>query len=715
MKVPHATLLIFALILISNFGVSQQLDLNLGFSNASPLLAKINGFNTEQTFNEIFQADSIPSNFVNTCNLFPQNYNAYKVVSLVPKKDMVDKTALLQPSTLRFPGGTASNYYHLYQYTGGTYNPDQPTFAPGFGMQDIETQEFQGGDVIRKQFCEFDNHIQTNDPNPNYINGFANYVDSVEHAVHASGDTSYKIDVIYVANVRSHFKTILIGPDKGENLAPSDPNNPLNVLYDTTKFELYYKEVIDAISYLKDREINVVGVEMGNELYFPRYTSTRSDIDPPRYLALCKIYADRIKAVYPELEFAVPTDEVIPNWHAGLLADTTGFFDAVVIHPYYKDSRCITPNAYCPGSCSGDIINDRVCRFDCGKCAMHDFIEDELPQTMTSVLNGFPVGTDIWMTEWSLVNQVNSPDDNLNYMNTFLYMGFTMEQLAEQLKFNATSGNRLRYSTHHRLGYSNQWSAIQAFLTEDSAVLRSSFYSFQLLNDIFYGDLVYHWAGANLQNLASPSDAYAETFLVLDSYNLSGSIQVVFNNKTPDPLPLNPQYANPVNFNGNAFLAQTNASASYVYADVLDSTGLFASAGETRFNGTLFDNSNQPNLLAQYDSTFSMGQFVIPPYAAGVIEIGLTNSTSAREDSFLPGSVFFLYPNPSQDWVNIDLPLHFKPQKVTLIDSKGTFLQIPPQFSQGTLNLKVSELANGVYGVLMQDNHQSGFIRFVKQ
>ncbi len=680
---------------------AQSVNWDLDLSTAQPLHSSLNGFNTGPAFNEIFTASASPQQIIDNCALFGPPLNTvtdYEITSLTPQPDLVEKTASLRPSMLRFPGGTIANYYHLYEYTGGIYDPTNLVFAKGFGAQEKETRVYGGGNPIRRQYCKTDNRINLTDPseNPNYINGFANYVEAVESSVHNQGDSDYEIEVIYVANLLTHFRTNVLSTIKAAHLTPSDPANILNIADPTARFELYYKETIDAIQYLMNRGVKVVGVEMGNELYFNEYQSGHSNVTPQAYMQLCEIYAARIEEVYPDMKFAVASDHANAAWNTTLANYSPSFYDAVVLHEYYTATTCLNANQGCSDACDVDLINDRACRFDCGKCALGDYTESEVTGELAAAIAEFPADKKIWMTEWGIIS-TGGQGSNLDYFNTFLYASFTFEHLLQQFAYNAESQNRLEYSTHHRIGYKIDWSVIQSVIGTDTSVIRSNFHSFSLLNELFISDSAYQTAGVSSQNLSSATDFHASTFVVPDEEG-DAALYLCYTNKGNSDLPFTLQAMNPISFEGNQYTLSTLGKTSYLYA--ADSAGLYASFGTTKFNGQFYDHTLTPTLFSTESSIPDINSYALPAYSMGVIKLELSLLNTSIEKAGGLTSAIRLYPNPNEGTVYIDLPpLMQQAPSISLFDMKGRNIPTSSLIEGNKAKLETHSLPPGVYFV----------------
>ena len=693
---------------------SQTVELNFDFESATAINGKLSGFNTGPTFNEMFEPSPGFVSIVNRCALFPppfDTFNDFKIISFTPKADLVEKTAAIKPATLRFPGGTIANFYHIYEYSEGTYDPDSPVFAAGCGTQDVETSILGG--VIREQYCKKDARVILDDPetNPNYINGFANYVLAVEASVHESGESDYKVDVIYVPNVFAHFESrILATVLKADHLIPSDPSDPLNIADPNAVFELYYKECKDALDYLIDRDINVAGVEFGNELFFGFYRLSNSNVTPETYMALCDIYSQRLEIDYPDMKFGVLSEPSSPSWNNPVSDYSPVFYDAVVLHDYYNQNTCITEDAPCEDGCPDDFTTDRTCRFDCGKCALGDYTRHDLKPEFSDALEGFPAETKLWLTEWGIISPGAHTGNNLDYMNTFLYSCFNMEHLMQQLEFNALEGNRIEFSTHHRIGYHNRWSVIQARLGLEESTIQSNFYTYRFFEKIALAEEAYHYEGASITDLIDSNAFSLHSFIVRPEPGDNPKILIYYSNKSAENVPINLTSLATTSFDGTLYTALEMGKTSHLQA--ADSTGLYSSFGETKFNDIWYDNTDAPSLLVMEDGTIDLSDYELPALSMGVIEIELDPLVGLAETE--GESTINLFPNPGSNIVQISAPAEFDIQSITIHTLSGELLRSIGIESNKTAMFNVQNLAPGVYLVKIEHANGLAILRFLR-
>ncbi len=682
-------------LMLSIFTNAQSVSIDFDLLNLEKIAPKLNGFNTGPALNEIFVSTEEKVDVVDDCSILPAPFNTIKdnkIVSLIPKDDFLEKTAELKPSMLRFPGGTIANYYHLYQYEDGIYDPSNPQFAPACGTLKIETQAYPTGNPIGKQFCQLDNRVDLEDPdeNPNYINGFANLILDLEEKVNNSSDPEYKIDVIYVANLLTHFEfNHLFNTAKAEHLVPSDPEDILNIADPNSKFELYYKETEDAVQYLMDRGVNVVGVELSNEVYFGIYQNQQNNVTPQKYMQLGEIYAARLKNRFPEMKIGIATAADNNAWNSVVAAYEPAFYDGVVLHNYYNETTCINLGETCGSSCQEDVVNDMACRFDCGKCALGEYVNNDLLDIFESALEAFPEDKKIWMTEWGIISP-NGQGNNLDYFNTLLYASFTLEHLLKQMEFNAKFGDRIEYSTHHRLGYKINWSVVQQNISSDEAVIRSNYFSFKFLKETFFSSDTYWYEGVAVEELEDDSDLFLRTLVTRDQDNGDLLVHLCYTNKSASEVP--------INLNGteeSLILDEYFRLKSEVIANYLKGSSLSSSFGITTFNNQQSDETNDPSLFVIEEESDTSSIF-IPAFSTGVITFRLDNLVTTVDEISNQQPRIEVLPNPVRDVLLVRRGKNSMLNQIQIFDLAGKLLMFET-FNGNKQSLDLSDLQDGIY------------------
>ncbi len=193
-----------------------------------------------------------------------------------------------------------------------------------------------------------------------------------------------------------------------------------SVIYNANIILSNPEEVLKVIKLLVDSNIRLLGVELGGELSNRSYAHFMN-ID--KYIALSKLYSEKIKEVYKDLPIAVvsaPNNRGVyrlKDWNNKLSKED--YYDAIVIHPYAKVLKgkdvagkmlTVIPEG------DGDaytIYKDRAVKY-----ISSDFNEEIKKYNKTFD------NKKIWLTEWNL--QMSSVTGN-----TLLQALFVSHQLLE--------------------------------------------------------------------------------------------------------------------------------------------------------------------------------------------------------------------------------------------------------------------------------------------
>lgn len=271
-------------------------------------------------------------------DLFAQSVSHMFQVVKDPDDLLIEKLKKLSIPTLRFPGGTGSNYYHFYEK------------GYGFNSEDIAlSKEYPPYDKMMVRLFREEKFIQTGFATENYASRFSELVEELNSSV------------LLVLNI----------------FTGSDVEN------------------LDLIRFFSEKGINIRGVEFGNENYFRSFGSEFPDAK--EYIHRCKQLTRKIKLEFPGLPVAVTAANCPFASHRGLqkrfsdwnndLAEED-FYDAIVVHFYVKTPEC-------------DKIQDIDQKFECAKekCLMdsRNWIEVGLDYYS----NTFP-DRKIWLTEFNI-------------------------------------------------------------------------------------------------------------------------------------------------------------------------------------------------------------------------------------------------------------------------------------------------------------------------
>lgn len=239
------------------------------------------------------------------------------------------------------------------------------------GDMRMDTLRFPGGTISNKYHFYRTGYGRDNEDNSAFSENFLEtFVDFVKA-------TNPNTEVFFVLNVFEHF-----------------PNNLDN--------KQLQQENMDALAYLFNNDVNVVGVECGNEMYAylevigiqkKNQQSVRKNVT--EYVDLCRSYDDMIQEQYPGLAMGIPwarpNDAGKRAYNATWLEQGADFVDAYIPH-IYGEIR---------SSCS-------MADEDCIAASLDAFLEKRLAE-VAYISNA---GYDVWVTEMSAIN--HGHDDTKN-------------------------------------------------------------------------------------------------------------------------------------------------------------------------------------------------------------------------------------------------------------------------------------------------------------
>jgi hypothetical protein len=187
----------------------------------------------------------------------PQGYNPEFTCSDIDEKILSDFVTLSEAIstntlTVRFPGGEVGNYWT-------NYNPSDACDAGNRGFGFSPSRE-----IITQASVDNSDHLEDN-------NVIYDFIEWVHYMKNAHG---IDVQVLFVANLIDHMFYDNNGTWTAHppNLSPpatfSNPNNL------APEFVEHMNMNLDNVQLLLDKEVNVVGIEMGNELVDGRFAST---------------------------------------------------------------------------------------------------------------------------------------------------------------------------------------------------------------------------------------------------------------------------------------------------------------------------------------------------------------------------------------------------------------------------------------------------------
>jgi hypothetical protein len=288
----------------------------------------------------------------------------------------------LGSKTIRFPGGTVGNCYHLYKK--GTLTEES-----GYG---IRISEGSCGLPSLRGLYKPQTLLPVSSRPANHIHNF------IAHAKRVGAK------VVYMPNIVWGDKRI--------------ENN-----------ETIFVETEEVLRRFQASGVEVVGIEMGNELFFGQYQRTGECKDVNDYLnRLARPLAQRIRKLYPKMKISLITPGFFDdpslgtvsiqwqnNWNLGIKAEMDKYpelYQAYSIHVYPNSKLSgtheeLAVSAY-PSVSDSDPNGSLVKR-------MRDYFEPRFP------------GKEAWITEWNM--NTNGTSGTLSVLLNTMFQGCMVSEL----------------------------------------------------------------------------------------------------------------------------------------------------------------------------------------------------------------------------------------------------------------------------------------------
>mgnify|MGYP006052556557 FL=1 len=579
---------------LSHVICQTPLSLSLDVSNHYKLSDPLYGFHTSDFFEHCpcYDPDLPPTGdpLINQC---------------------MDYASTMLPQTLRFPSGGTSKLMHLLDGQGYGYDMDEidcyhdPVALGGLGL------------MSGPQYDDYVNAVTDQNALPAGTNYLERFIDLNLNIYSFYG---YQPKIIYVAKV---LETDCYTEDLIEY--------NLDVL----------KKLID--------DYNVVGVEMGNEVYSNGWESIPGFENAENYLASIKPLMTAIKAEYPSIKIGVvaapepnyylsinPADIITTNkyrnWNTQLRIKSTNItagyaslVDAWISHVYLHDQAFPSCGDYdnvaatnlgpyddyieaasAPGGYNINFItNDPLLQpaFDCALSAFNSFTNSNLTTMFNDLAGGYSYSLGLqkkyWITEWGI-------EPALPFGNTYIEGDFVMQYLLNMAEIShnlspATSG-QIEYMIKHNFMGAGAWAGAfsqTGVLDPDIATQffykRVGFYSFYLMSDIFRQTM----DNVKATQIGSPAPSYLKTyFKTLNPVTHDYELYIYYDNQTNTTININfPTY---FNFkNGATALPYYFISPTFT-KNKIDTRKLYQGVGETHyFKQNNFYNDYEDNILPE--------------------------------------------------------------------------------------------------------------------
>ncbi len=566
--------------------------------------------------------------------------------------------ASIKSKVIRYPSGGDNKWMH------------SSSDSVGYGMlqSDIDTLLAMDSITVGQWTTQSAEVAEQYDLNPDGARYIDRLIDLVEYCDSVNG---FKPKVIYVANVTMSRWLPSIYNVWGENL--------------------------EAIRYLIDNGVDVVGIEMGNEHYDdenlfetfidywwhirPLLDSLQDDTD------LNSIPISLTAAPEPDFaelfSWSPGSVQRFKDWNTGLAGKSgSPKFDAYTVH-IYNTSRMMEP---CYQAYTDDYYNidpDDPIVFDpdlgpdpyitaswqCALDSFENFVNDWLPYIFNHYTiiddSTYRLGTDkrYWVTEWGVKppSEEQDPLDPLygNFNNTFVEAAFSMEYLLKLLEIQGASMPiDIEFATKHNTlsGYTYGLISTQGVLdpVDEPYYKRASYYSFVINENIFSTSYERVNAspvlldGSYVPFVRGYFNEGSDLFYMCFVNGSDDTVKFAIHEMTGDTTAL-------------GYGSLTPSSSYGCYIKHIRATQLYGHGGMNQYmldNSFYNDTTIAPlidSIYFTYKSTFSPDSMVsLPPYSLGWVKWQVSpipDRLTAQFDNIQVST----WPNPANDIVNFSI------------------------------------------------------------
>lgn len=495
--------------------------------------------------------------------------------------DQAERTAMadLNARVYRFPSGTDSRYYHYFTSDTNT----APAKGYGYRMADINND-----------IALYGSHQV-----PNVVGSPANYI-AYEQTLPAGRNFIFD----FIEDVKADSARAML---------------VANVVYGTPA------EVLAQIALLKQNNVVIAGVELGNET---NADNIGFNGDAQAYLAKARTFATAIKATHPDVKIAIVAAPHRPVgsaaftkndlWNtsiANALTTDPSLYNAYIFHSY--------PQVKCDSKITQELI------FSCAN-QYAGFMKNKNSalevKNETGINIGFPTiresfvyfqqkfpGRKMWITEWNLSHWTGQTyEDSGYYGNSMFNAIFTALYRNELNRFATENPGMIDYAIEHNAtgfsayGLINQISSNEnpSFaMTGSKYVKRALYHEWMISRSIYSRNLKRVSVSAQT---TEPVDVY--TYLDQTANNLF----VYYANRSGKTVSF-PE----LSYNGVP-VSMNNTLARYYQ---MSSNTLMGSIGRGGAGEYVYDTTDQ--ISVAQGNIPSPALFVIPPYAYGYISISL--------------------------------------------------------------------------------------------
>lgn len=650
--------------------------------------------------------------------------------------------SLIKPlhlNVLRFPGGTIGNYYHFY--------------GKGYGIDTSETNCAPGrlGSNYANQSLSFDNRVDKNviDYFIEELDTLKNNGDNVGVAYRLNSHTHfYKGDLIRFSDSIQYLIYQYMNQDSsflnssGNTMDSSNINTIAtklvqlqndavikrikNTLLNDAGFRYRFKENFDAIDYLKAHNVNILGIEIGNEtdadyiiydddLAYLGYDCTNvSDTFPVQIYQLpmkyyiegliknwilISLYSDSIKTRY-NIPTAVPAATgfnylSLNNNYQPIFIQQYGLIarKADLWNKYYGSQPniyALIPHVYSQGfmDCNTYATADTFGfdRYTLNKIAER-FFKTYIDSVVTfnlSRINFYGNNKPLWVTEWNFT-------DGSYATNTFLHAIYDYYFLRKTMEIHEYSANYVQIWMYHFLvGAYHGWPIIRTESWQNHYLAEK-----QITYEPFY--IWSNTMNQNVKRLKTPFWQINNT--TIDAFINAAKNEIIIQYTNTDSAR---KYLllNEIKFlNGNQEL-----SINKISRHILDAES-FTSTNHT--SCSYINSQMEDNEYAIIDDTLSnFDTLYLPALSLGKFTLRLQNKIISEVKN-QQNQFSAIYPNPTQN----NLYIHLNNFNLSEDYTYSIFNTLGMHVTEGKISnfnilLDITDFANGFYTVQIKNKSQ---------
>jgi hypothetical protein len=676
--------------LISILSFSQTISLNFNTNDPTKTAVKYNvGYNTAGS---LFNYD----NFKSACasSALPTVGGGCGMPTKCILPGLIPKMDEVGVYYLRFPGGVPAMYYHFGQLNANGCS----TNKNGWGVPNI-------GDP---NDCQNNKNLNTGVIDMPNISTARNIIfDFIDMIKLYESQYGVKIKVLYVANLLTHFQC---HPSNTfpQSLTTQPITGTLDLNPASSSFQVKLNETKNAIQLLKQYNIDVFGVELGNELASYLHNSTQSTsngngVTPQNYFDLAKNYATSLKASFPGIKTGLVINEKsfltqgvnqYPYiWNTSIRTNVNSsvqnqnLFDAYIIHHYPTNT---TGSEEAALTSTITVINN---------------INAQMSHNGASQKK-------LWLTEWSNSFQQST------YRNKLGESMYTID-LLNKLQSDPILRNVVEVNCKQIFGNSD-WSTGFAASTEaaiqhtrnatNDISLTNSGYALKLYKNLFLtgattnGTPLYYQpnSGTGVYSALNGVSTTNVDNSKFRTYTYHTTIRNCMNQTVPYIMIYYTNYSNTTIVLNNIPTLQTNSgniNAYFILNKYMKSTGFTQSPTINSIDNTpIFEeykyatNTNTTISVKPFSTGFIAVQFGPTELPTCVLRKKSDNNINEVKDIISQ----IVYPNPANSILNIDIKDDLLDSDFLLfsIDGRNVYSQ---KLSQNHQEIDIQKFAKGIY------------------